>query len=188
MIDQTDEQYKRFCLDERFKIVTVCRLDMDIKGLDRVALCAKALKEKGAKFLWYIIGDGPDKAQLEEMIVSLGIESDLCMIGKRMNPFPFIAASDIMCMPSRFEGKPMVITESMILGTPPVVTEYLAAHEQIDNGIDGIIVSNEDESIQDAILKCINDKKMISNMSEYLKNKEYGNSCYITEIEKDLFE
>ena len=105
-----------------------------------------------------------------------------------MNPYPYIKAADLMCMPSRYEGKPMVVTESMILGTPPVVTEYLSSHEQIKNGVEGIIVNNDDTSIIDTVCKCAKDSSAIESMHSYLLQHKYGNKDYVRYIEKILFE
>lgn len=186
-VDETDEAYKRFITSDCFKIVTVCRITVNVKGLDRIVNCAKQLKSKGVKFLWYIIGSGNDEDTLKTMIEDGDVEDALIPIGVRFNPYPFIKAADIMCMPSRYEGRPMVITESMILGTPPIVTEYLSAHEQIKNGVDGVVVANDDGSIVGAVMGCAKDKNKVKKMTDFLLENEYGNKSYIEEIEKKLF-
>ena len=183
-----DAEFERFIVSGAFKIVTVCRLTVRVKGLDRIVACAKRLKASGIKFLWYIIGDGEDKQRLLDMISGADLGDCLVPIGKRLNPYPYVEASDIMCMPSRYEGKPMVITEAMILGTPPVVTEYLSANEHIRNGVDGIIVPNNDTSIFDAVFACCTNKDLVHSMKAALSAGEYGNRNYINHIEKVLFE
>lgn len=185
--DKTDADYCRFLESDCFKIVTVCRLSMQVKGLDRIVNAAKALKAKGYSFLWYIIGDGEDKATLLEQIRIEDVGDCVVPIGKRMNPYPFMAAADIMCMPSRYEGKPMTVTESMILGVPPVVTEYLSAHEQIATEIDGLVLENRDDSVAAGVLRCLQDKELLDSMRKYLQTHEYDNMDYLPEIEKKLF-
>lgn len=185
--DLKDVQYLRFSGTDCFKIITVCRITIDTKGLDRIVGCAKKLVETNIPFLWYIVGDGEDKEQLQKMINDEKLNDCLVLIGSRFNPYPFIKEADIMCMPSRYEGKPMVITESMILGVPPVVTEYLSAHEQIQDSIDGIVVPNHDEAIVDAVLDCMKNSDKLSKMKAYLKTHEYGNREYVSIIEKNLF-
>ena len=186
-IDSEDQSYKAFVNSSAFKIVTVCRITISTKGLDRITECAKKLKADGMDFLWYIIGDGADMPDFQKMINEAGIDDCLIPIGQRMNPYPFIEASDLMCMPSRYEGKPMVITESMILSVPPVVTRYLSAEDQIENGVDGIVIDNEDNSLYPCLSKLIVDKKMLQKLKVNLSNREYGNSSYMKHIEKELF-
>lgn len=183
-IDETDEAYQRFAASDLFKIVTVCRLTISVKGLDRIVNAGKALKSQGHSFLWYIIGEGEDRAALQELIRNADVGDCVIPIGKRMNPYPFIAAADIMCMPSRYEGKPITVTESMILGTPPVVTEYLSAHEQIESGIEGIVVPNQDDAIVAPLKEMMDDPSVFRNMKQILLQREYGNSKDSVQMEK----
>ena len=187
-IDDNDLDYQRFVSTDGLKIITVCRLTVHVKGLDRIVNCSKLLKESGCRFYWYIVGDGEDKDYLQALIETAGVYDCVVLVGKRMNPYPFIAAADLMCMPSRYEGKPITITESMILGTPPIVTEYLSAHDQINHGKEGIIVPNEDNAIVDAISRLIQDTSLCGNMKKRLLSSEYGNTEYISKIEKILFD
>lgn len=186
-IPHNDRDYEIFLSSKKTKIVTVCRIDIRTKGLDRILNSAKQLKDSGADFLWYIIGQGPDTEALSCDIKDKGLSDYVFAIGLRMNPYPFIKAADIMCMPSRYEGKPMVITESMILGTPPLVTKYLSAEEQIKNGIDGIVVENQNNSIAAPLADLIANPDKLTAIKKNLILTEYGNSNYIKVIEKTLF-
>jgi glycosyltransferase involved in cell wall biosynthesis len=183
LADDSDPELLKFKNANCFKIVIVCRVAISTKGLDRIVNCAKRLNEAGRKFLWYIVGDGDELETLRKMISDNGLEDILVAIGNRMNPAPFIKEADVFCMPSRYEGKPMVITESMILGTPPVVTRYLSASEQIENGVEGVIVENGDDTIFDVLDKYIENPELLRPMKEYLLSHEYGNSSYMREIE-----
>ena len=178
-----DADYMRFKEADCFKIITVCRMSIYHKGLDRAIWCAKKLKDSGRKFLWLIVGDGSDFGKVKSLIEENGVSEQVVMIGNRLNPLPFIKLADAFCMLSRYEGKPMVITESMILGTPPIVTEYLSAHEQIKTGVDGFVVENADYSVVDVLSKCIDNRELLLNMRENLLSNEYGNSEYMKEIE-----
>lgn len=187
-VDKADAAYKRFSEADCFKIITVCRITISVKGLDRIVNCAKKLKAEGVEFLWYIVGNGDDEDTLKNMIEDADVADCLIPVGVRFNPYVFIKEADIMCMPSRYEGKPMVITESMILGVPPIVTEYLSAREQINDGIDGMVVANNDNSIVNAVFECVRDNAKVREMKAYLLSKEYGNRSYIKKIEEKLFE
>lgn len=186
-IPQSDREYERFASCEKTKIITVCRVDIKTKGLDRILNSAIKLKESGCEFLWYIIGSGPDTDALSCKVSEKGLSDTVIPIGIRMNPYPFIKTADIMCMPSRYEGKPMVITESMILGTPPLVTKYLSAEEQIKNGVEGIIVENEEDTITAPLMDLILNPEKISFMKANLLSNDYGNTSYMSVIEKTLF-
>lgn len=175
VFDEKDYYLNKFKEKKCVKIITVCRLTIDTKGLDRIVNCSKKLINKGFEFLWYIVGDGPDEIYLKNMIKEENVGELLIPIGARLNPYPFIKEADIMCMPSRYEGKPMVVTESMIIGVPPVVTEYLSARTQIDNGVNGIVVDNNDESIVEIMIDLISNRNKIIELKNQLNLNDFGN-------------
>ena len=186
-IDVEDGAYMRFAKANCFRIVTVCRTTIATKGLDRALECAVKLKRIGKEFLWVFVGDGEDFQKFNLMIAEKDLSDCVEAVGNRLNPLPFINAADVFCMLSRYEGKPMVVTESMILGTPPIVTRYLSACEQIESTVDGIVVENEDDSALSAILKCMDDPETVGRMKENLAHRDYGNASYVKEIEKLYF-
>ena len=185
--DTEDEAYLRFQAADCFKVVTVCRVDIWVKGLDRTVACAKALKAMKKKFQWVIVGDGEDMAALKKMIDQADVSDCVIPVGNRLNPLPFVKTADIFCMLSRYEGKPMVITESMILGTPPLVTRYLSAGEQIRDGVEGIIVENEETAALPALVKCMDSPELVCAMHKTLLANDYGNRDEITQIEQICF-
>jgi glycosyltransferase involved in cell wall biosynthesis len=187
IIDEGDEYFLEYVNSKAFKIITVCRLDIVAKGLDRAVLCAAKLKKEGINFIWYVIGDGDDHDKLLEIIHDNDVVDRFKLVGKRINPYPFIKESDIFCMPSRWEGKPISVTESMMLGIPPVVTEYTAAHEQIENGVEGLIAANNDKAIYEKVKYCIDNSSVVKQMKSRLLCKDCGNANYIKSIENELF-
>lgn len=187
-VDDGDEYLTRLKVAECLKLITVCRITISVKGLDRIISVAQEMKKRGIEYLWYIVGDGEDSEELRARISEAGVGDSLIPIGKRINPYPYIKAADLMCMPSRYEGKPMVVTEAMILGTPPIVTEYLSAHEQIRDGEDGIVVPNDDTSVIQVVCRCASEPEKVKAMRDFLLSHEYGNEVYISYIERTLFE
>lgn len=180
----SDDNYMKFKVASCFKIVTACRISMYHKGLDRMVECAKKLKESGREFIWMIVGGGDQLDELKSLISQNDIDDCMFAVGNRLNPFPFIKEADLFCMLSRYEGKPMVITESMILGVPPLVANYLSAHEQINNGVDGIIVDNTDDSAFEPISYYMDNPKELQKLKDYLSGYDYGNSDYMRTIEE----
>ena len=183
-----DKMYKMYNAYSGFKIITVCRLQINTKGIDRIITCAEKMKKNSYEFMWVIVGGGEDYDEISKMITEHNLNENLYLVGPRINPYPFIKESNIMCMPSRYEGKPIVITESMILGVPPVVTEYMSANEQIINHLNGVVVNNADDSIYDGVKKCMDDSKFYNKIKENLNNTNFGNREYIYQIEDELFD
>lgn len=93
------------------KIITfVGRLEEESKGLYLLFDVAKELKEK----VFWIVGDGPDKNNYEKYLKNNNIYN-VNLLGKKNNPYPYINASDLIILPSKYEGFPVVVLESLIL-------------------------------------------------------------------------
>ncbi len=164
--------------------VTACRLVLASKGLDRAVRAFARLKEEGilpAKARWYIIGDGPDRGVLEAMIKESGLEDTIILLGQHSNPCCIEKDADFFLLPSRYEGKPMAVTEAQMLGLVPIVCEYSSAREQIRDGVDGIIAENNDADIVNKLKALFEGKYDMQEMKRCLRERELSN---IEEIEK----
>ena len=184
---ESDEEYISWRKDNRVKIITVCRLVNIHKGVDRAVKTAAELKRRGLKFNWIVIGEGQDKEIIQQMIENGDLQDCFRVIGARVNPLPFERVADLFVLPSRYEGKPMAVTEAQILSIPPIVTEYASAREQIANGLDGIIVPNKDFALVNPLTELISKPEKIENLKKELIKRIYGNSSDIKFYE-ELFD
>ena len=165
-------------------LVTTCRIDFLHKGLDRaVAMMAQAKKLciPKVKIKWHIIGHGGDYDELNDMIKNLGLEDDVYLYGAKKNPLPWVKAADLYFLPSRYEGKPMAVTEALLLEKPVMVTRYASADGQIRNDVDGIVIDNSDEGILDGFLRLYRKEILLEHMAKVVENTEYSN---LEEMEK----
>ena len=172
--------------DGLLKFITVARISFEHKGLDRAVRVFSRLKKEGIleNVRWVIIGKGGDAEKLQTMIKQEGLEDIIYPIGVRNNPIPYLKKADCFLLPSRHEGKPMVITESFIMGVVPVVTEYTSAHEQIRDGVDGLVFSNNDEALYEGLKKVIENPKLLDELRNNIINTDYGNEKEIAIFDK----
>lgn len=165
--------------ENRLKFITVCRLDCAHKGLDRaVNAFGEILREKPnmkKKFIWAIVGGGKDYQKIQEMIKGFGLDKNIFLLGEKTNPHIYGKHCDIFLLPSRYEGKPMAVTEAQMLGVVPCVTHYSSACEQIRDGIDGIVMPNDDKAIASMLRKILNGEIDLKKMKENVKNTCYSN-------------
>lgn len=154
------------------------------KNYDNVPDIMKRLLEKGFKDLrWYIIGFGGDEPLIRQKIAEAGMEDHVILLGKKDNPYPYIKACDIYVQPSRYEGKSVTVREAQVLCKPVIVTNYPTAKSQIKDGVDGIIVPQDNEGCADGISRAIQGRAQLDAFRAYLQEHDYGNE---TEIEKIL--
>ena len=106
----------------QLRIAVVGRLSRE-KG-QRLAL--EALKIANARRVEPIklelVGDGPDRGSLEALTTELGLREHVTFHGFLANPYPLIRASNLVCIPSEYEGLPNVSLEAMVLETGLVAT------------------------------------------------------------------
>jgi glycosyltransferase involved in cell wall biosynthesis len=137
--------------DKRFKILTVARLS-HAKGIDNAVRALKKLRDKGYEDIaWYVVGYGGDEEKIKKLILDEELDDSFILLGKQLNPYPFINAADLYVQPSRYEGKAITVTEAQILGKAVLITDYPTAIDQVDNKNTGLITQSSVKGIVDGI-------------------------------------
>jgi len=107
--------------DGGYRVISVGRL-IKAKGFD-VLISALALLRKNLDCQLLIVGDGPEKKNLENQIQALQLQGHVKIIGYKSNPYPYMYASDVYVLSSRWEGYVNTLVEAMILGIDVVATD-----------------------------------------------------------------
>ena len=108
------------------------------KGFDLLIEAANRLKKSTRPFTLLIAGMGKDRKSLQEKIV-LNKLSNVKLIGFQNNLPPILKASDYVIMPSRKEGMPNVVMESMALGKSVLAAKVNGVSELMDHNRTGYI-------------------------------------------------
>lgn len=110
---------------DQTRLVCVGRMTEEKGHADLIAgiatLADRWPKSRGDLML-RLVGDGPLRHNLEAQVASLGLTDSIQFIGALENAADEIASADALVLPSRFEGMPNVVLESMALGTPVIAT------------------------------------------------------------------
>ncbi len=121
-------------------ISTTARLSHE-KGWHRVKLlCDEFSKMPGLDWKWYIIGEGYFPEEVARVHTLLDRFPQVKFLGRKLNPFPIVKQMDYVALLSDIESWGLVITKGKILGKPVIASDFPAAHEQVTNDINGVIV------------------------------------------------
>ncbi len=160
---------------QSFKILTVARLDNGHKGYDIALNVAKILNERGVDFVWYAVGEGGFRAEMESYIKNNNLTDKFILLGAKGNPYPYFKACDLYVQTSRHEGFGLSIAEARILNKPVVTTEFEAVWNQMVQGKNGIVVPIDATAVADAIQDLIEHPEKMKAISEYQRTEKKGN-------------
>lgn len=152
------------------------------KNFDNVPKITRLLKESGCQVKWFLIGYGGDEQLVRNKIKENGVEEDVIILGKKDNPYPYMAACNIYAQPSRYEGKAVAVREAQILGKPVVITAFPTSKSQLQDGVDGIIVGMDSQACAEGIKNLINDKNLQEKLILNCQNRNYGNKSEIDKL------
>ena len=168
------------------RLVMVGRLTYQ-KGIDRVLPMLKNINNCHLT----ILGDGYEKEKLEKTILKLGIEKKVKFIGFSAIANSYIAGADYLLLPSRWEGLPNVVLESLFLGTPVISFKQIVALNDFmpivaDNNLR--LCRNEYE--MEELLKSLKNRKdfVLPIVRENLLKKIDNPKSYAQNVEKMIKE
>ncbi len=149
------------------RILTVARLQDRDKAIFRMARVCKALAEQGLDFVWYVVGDGPHRGQLERQIEDLGLNGRMVLLGELRDPFPAYKHADLVAVLSYHEGLCGVINEAKVSGCAVVATHMSGVLEQISHGRNGWIIDNDEAAIVAGMSHLISSPDLVRSLQNH---------------------
>jgi glycosyltransferase involved in cell wall biosynthesis len=103
-----------------------------------------------------LVGDGPQRAELEAQVSRLGLERRVRFMGVRRDVPDILAAASVFCLNSLSEAASLTLMEAMAAGVPEVVTNVGGNPEIVRDGVDGLLVERRDATgLAAAILRLL---------------------------------
>jgi glycosyltransferase involved in cell wall biosynthesis len=128
------------------------------KRVDRLLRVAARVREQMPELHLWILGGGPQRQQLEEQAVALGLADIVRFLGVQPDVASYMAAADLFLLASDTEGIPAVILEAGAQGLPVIATRVGGTPECIVNNETGLLVDKEDEvGLASAVLSVLQD-------------------------------
>lgn len=103
-------------------IVASGRLDGQKSHADLIRAVAEVVRRRGPVVEVWILGDGPLRSELDDLVSTSGLTDLVRFVGVLSNPFPAYRMADLFVLSSRFEGLPNVLIEAVLLGVPAIAT------------------------------------------------------------------
>lgn len=106
--------------DKRRELLYLGRLSFADKRVDRLLNIFALIAGSHPGWKLRIVGDGPERANLQRQAAELGLDNCVEFCGFSSNPAEYLKTASILCMTSEFEGWPMAIVEAMQYGVAPI--------------------------------------------------------------------
>lgn len=132
--------------------------------------------EKKYHFSLWILGDGPQKNELQEKIQQKSIQS-VKLLGNQQNPFPFVKAADVFVSSSMCESYGLAVQEALILGKPVIAVKCPAIEETLDSRF-GILVDNHAEFLYAAMEKMLLDSALYQQYADSIAQNYQTGDLY----------
>lgn len=161
------------------RILFVGTLTRD-KGVDTLIRAFANLRKELPRARLYIVGDGPERKELEEASVKLCVEEGVSFEGQ-LSPkelFAYYKSVDVFVLPSLREGFGIVLLEAMAANLPFVASEAVGvARELVKHSRNGrLFPPGNQEELADCLRSILKEKE--GNKSERLHNREIVNERY----------
>lgn len=182
-IDMAQFKFRPRSISRPLNILTVGRL-VEKKGTEYVIRALRRLIDQDAisaqEVHLKIVGDGPLKTQLCELVRDLGVDKQVEFLGWRTQDevSELHATSDVFILPSVTaadgdkEGIPVSLMEAMATGLPVISTWHSGIPELIDDQVNGYLCNERDaDQIADRLALLIRQPDLATRMTEAARRK-----------------
>ena len=138
------------------------------RSLKRVgdAVRALALVRQSHNALLVLIGDGPERREVEALVAQLGLGAYVRFLGLMPRVCELLARADLFLLPSRTESFGLAALEALASGVPVVASAVGGLPEVVRDGVSGLLVPPEQPSeLARAIASLLGDEARRSAMA-----------------------
>lgn len=112
------------------------------KGQALLIEAVARLKDAGYDIKLSLVGDGPNRAELESQVRKWGVDHEVSFLGALSPPqvAEVLRRTDVFCLPSFAEGVPIVLMEAMAMQLPVISSRVMGVPELIEDGVSGRLI------------------------------------------------
>ena len=120
----------------------------------------RRLKAAGKAFSMLFVGDGSDLEEIKKYAADSGLASECIFTGAvrdRERLRAIYSLADMFLLPSVFDNNPIVVKEAAACGTASVLVRGSSSAEGVSDGVDGLLIGEDADSMAAALLRICND-------------------------------
>ncbi|HET9461124.1 MAG TPA: glycosyltransferase family 4 protein [Gaiellaceae bacterium] len=129
--------------DHELMILSTGRL-AEQKGLEYLIRAAALLRNDLQDARILLAGDGPLRDKLAKLVSSLELDDRVVLLGRRSDVGDLLVASDLVVLPSLWEGLSISLLEAMAAGRPVITTSIASNREVTNDGEAAVLVPPKD--------------------------------------------
>lgn len=152
------------------------------KNFDNVPDICRRLRQMGLNVKWYLIGFGADEDLIRRRVAEAGMGEHVILLGKKANPYPYIAACHLYVQPSRYEGKAVTVREAQMLGKSVVITRYATSASQLEEDVDGVVVPMDNAGCAAGIAALLRDGEKMARLRAVCMSRDYSGAAEVEKI------
>lgn len=160
------------------------------KGFDRLIRIHKRLINENILHNVIVLGKGPERENLEQLIKKNNISDSFKLLGYHTNPYKYIKNSDLFVCTSFAEGFSTAATESLIIGTPVCTVDVSGMKEMLgyDNEY-GVVTDNNEESFYQGVKMLLTDNNKLNYYTAKAKQRGdfFDTKCTVNSVEDMLY-
>lgn len=136
------------------------------KGCMRLLETVRRMKRDGVGIHLYFLGTGPLEGDMRRFIEKHDLEDSVTLLGYSTNPYKYVARCDLFVCASFKEGFSTAAVEALIVGTPVCTVEVSGMREMLADGEYGMIVDNDEDSLERALRTLATDRALLEHYRE----------------------
>jgi glycosyltransferase involved in cell wall biosynthesis len=121
---------------------------------------------RGLPVRFVAVGQGPLHDAIHARHEALGLGDRFLLLGYRADAVRVLAACDVFCLASRWEGLPVALMEALVLGLPVVATAVGGVAEAVADGREGLLVApGRPRELADALARVVTDERLRASLA-----------------------
>jgi len=137
------------------------------KGVEYFIRAAALVMTKFPQATFFIVGDGPQRASLSELVNALSIREGVYFLGQKSDIPEQLARLDMLVIPSLYESFGQIAAEALAQKVPVIASRVGGLQEVIQDGKTGLLVEpGAPSAIAEKIIALLEDREYANQLAE----------------------